>query len=220
MTTARTIITLALEAMNRLAPGETLDADLAAACLRRLNAIADDWSAGRDMMPQDQLVAGVVAGPSLTLAAGAFAAIGIGDEIIQLQADGFPMSPITMQQYQNILLKNQGGRPQVWAWDGLSTVYVYPASAGNTISVMTRAPFASFVDLDSAYTLPSGYQGAFAASLAVAMAPALLGGVTPSLMAAEKKALYNVGNSTVRPAILSADPLACRPGGSILQGFR
>ena len=88
------------------------------------------------------------------------------------------------------------------------------------ISVMTRAPFASFVDLDSAYTLPSGYQGAFAASLAVAMAPALLGGVTPSLMAAEKKALYNVGNSTVRPAILSADPLACRPGGSILQGFR
>lgn len=220
MTTARTIITLALEAMNRLAPGETLDADLAAACLRRLNAIADDWSAGRDMMPQDQLVAGVVAGPSLTLAAGAFATIGIGDEIIQLQADGFPMSPITMQQYQNILLKNQGGRPQVWAWDGLATVYVYPASSGNTISVMTRAPFASFVDLDSAYTLPSGYQGAFAASVAVAMAPALLGGVTPSLMAAEKKALYNVANSTVRPAILSADPLACRPGGSILQGFR
>lgn len=220
MTTARTIITLALEAMNRLSPGETLDADLAAACLRRLNAIADDWSAGRDMMPQDQLVAGVVAGASLTLAAGVFAAIGVGDEIIQLQADGFPMSPITMQQYQNILLKNQGGRPQVWAWDGLSTVYVYPASAGNTISVMTRAPFASFVDLDSAYTLPSGYQGAFAASLAVAMAPALLGGVTPSLMAAEKKALYNVGNSTVRPAILSADPLACRPGGNILQGWR
>lgn len=220
MTTARTIITLALEAMNRLSPGETLDADLGAACLRRLNAIADDWSAGRDMMPQDQLVSGVVAGASLTLAAGAFAAIGIGDEIIQLQADGFPMSPITMQQYQNILLKNQGGRPQVWAWDGLSTVYVYPASAGSTISVMTRAQFASFVDLDSAYTLPSGYQGAFAASLAVAMAPALLGGVTPSLMAAEKKAMYNVGNSTVRPAILSADPLACRPGGSILQGFR
>jgi hypothetical protein len=220
MTTARTIITLALEGMNRLAPGETLDADLAAACLRRLNSIADDWSAGRDMMPQDQLVGGAVAGASLTLGAGAFAAIGAGDEIIQVQADGFPMDPITMQQYQNIQLKDQSGRPQVWAWDGLATVYVYPASAGNTINIMTRAPFASFVDLDTNYTLPSGYQGAFAASLAVGMAPALLGGVPPGLLAAEKKALYNVSNSTVRPAIVSADPLACRPGGSILQGWR
>lgn len=220
MTTARTIITLALEAMNRLAPGETLDADLAAACLRRLNAIADDWSAGRDMMPQDLLTAGVVNGASLTLAAGAFAAIGVGDEIIQVQADGFPMDPITMQQYQNILLKTASGRPQVWAWDGLATVYVYPASNGSTVSVMTRAQFASFVDLDTAYTLPSGYQGAFAASLSVAMAPAVLGGVTPGLLAAEKKALYNVGNSTVRPAIVQATPLSARPAGSILQGFR
>jgi hypothetical protein len=220
MTTARTIISLALEGMNKLSPGETLDADVAAVCMRRLNAIADDWSAGRDMTPQDVISSGAVTGPSLTLAAGAFAAIGIGEEIIQAQADGFPMDPITMQQYQNILLKNQAGRPQVWAWDGLATVFVYPASAGNTISIMTRAPFASFIDLDTAYMLPSGYQGAFAASLAVAMAPALLGGVPQSLLVAEKKALYNVSNSTVRPAILSADPLACRPTGSILQGWR
>jgi hypothetical protein len=220
MTTARTIITLALEAMNRLAPGETLDADLAAACLRRLNAIADDWSAGRDMMPQDQLVAGAVTGASLTLAAGAFAAIGVGDEIIQAQVDGFPIGPITMQQYQNIPLKTQSGRPQVWAFDGLATVYLFPAAAGQTINIMTRVPFASFVDLDTAYAMPSGYQGAFAASLSVAMAPALLGGVTPGLLAAKKEAMYNVGNSNVRPAIISANPLACRPGGSILTGWR
>lgn len=220
MTTARTIITLALEAMNRLAPGEALDADLAAACLRRLNAIADDWSAGRDMMPQDLLVSGAVTGQSLTLAAGPFAAIGVGDEIIQAQADGFPMDKITMQQYQNILNKAQSGRPQVWAWDGLSTVYLHPAPAGNTVNVMARAPFASFVELDTPYTLPSGYQGAFAAALAVAMAPALLGGVPPGLLVAEKKAMYNVSNSGVRPAIISANPLGARPGGSILQGWR
>jgi hypothetical protein len=220
MTTARTIISLALDAMNRLSPGEALDADLAAVCLRRLNAIADDWSAGRDMMPQDLLVAGAVTGPSLTLAAGAFAAIGVGDEIIQAQADGFPMTNITMQQYQNIPNKAQSGRPEVWAYDGLSTVYLYPAPAANTINLMMRVPFASFVDLDTAYTTPSGYQGAFAASLAVALAPSLLGGVTPGLLAAEKKALYNVANSTVRPATIPANPMACRPGGNILQGWR
>jgi hypothetical protein len=220
MATARTIITLALESMNRLSPGETLDADLAAACLRRLNAIADDWSAGRDMTPQDVIASGAVTGASLTLGAGAFAAIGAGEEIISAQADGFPMAPITMQQYNDVRLKNQAGRPEVWAWDGLATVYLYPAASGNTISLMTRAPFASFVDLDTAYTLPSGYQGAFAASLAVAMAPALLGGVSSGLLLAEKKALFNVANANVRPAILTANPLTPRrAGGNILKGW-
>lgn len=220
MTTARTIISLALEAMNKLAPGEVLDPDLAAVCLRRLNAIADDWSAGRDMAPQDVISAGAVSGPSLTLAAAPFAAIGAGEEIISAQVDGFRMKPITMQQYNDIGPKGQSGRPQFYACDGMSTVYLYPAATGNTISLLTRAPFASFVDLDTAYTLPSGYQGAFAAALAVAMAPALLGGVTPGLLQAEKRALFNVRNANVRPATVSANPLSPRACGNILQGWR
>jgi hypothetical protein len=220
MTTARTIISLALEAMNKLSPGEVLDADLASVCLRRLNAIADDWSAGRDMAPQDVIAAGAVNGTSLTLASGAFAAIPAGEEPIGMQADGFPVDPITMQQYNDIQLKTQGGRPEVWAWDGLATVYLYPAATGNTMSILTRAPFSSFADLDTAYTLPAGYQGAFAASLAVAMAPALLGGVPPALLTAEKKALFNVASANVRPAMLSANPLAPRAsGGNILTGW-
>ena len=219
MTTARTIIGLALEAMNRLSPGETLDADLAAACLRRLNAIADDWSAGRDMMPQDRLVSGAVTGASLTLGAGVFAVLTAGAEIIQLQVDdACPMNKITMQQYQGIVQKSQSGQPRLWASDGLATVYLFPAAAGNTVSIMARVPFASFVDLDTEYKMPAGYQGAFAASLAVGMAPALLGGATQSLLLAEKKALYNVSNSTVRPAIISASPITGM-SGSILQGW-
>ena len=220
MTTARTIISLALESMNRLSPGEVLDADLAASCLRRLNAIADDWSAGRDMTPQDVIASGAVTGPSLQLGAGAFAAIAAGEEIISAQSDGYPMSLVTMQQYNDIRLKAQGGRPEVYAHDGLATVYLYPASSGNTISLLTRAPFAIFADLDTAYTLPSGYQGAFAASLAVAMAPALLGGVTPGLAAAKKEALFNVANANVRPAMVSANPLSPRcSSGNILTGW-
>jgi hypothetical protein len=220
MTTARTIITLALEAMNKLAPGEVLDADLAAACMRRLNAIADDWSAGRDMAPQDVIAAGAVNGASITLGAGAFVGIPAGQEIIGAQSDGYPMDPVTMQQYNDIRLKDQGGRPEVYAWDGLATVYLWPASSGSTVSLLTRAPFTSFADLDTGYTLPSGYQGALAASLAVAMAPALLGGVPPGLLAAEKKALFNVANANVRPAMLSANPLAPRGStGNILKGW-
>lgn len=220
MTTARTILSLALESMNRLSPGEALDADLAATCLRRLNSIADDWSAGRDMTPQDVISSGAVNGSGLTLGTGAFAAVAAGEEIISAQADGFRMTSITMQQYNDIRLKNQGGRPEVWAHDGLATVFLYPAATGNTISLLTRAPFARFVDLDTSYTLPSGYEGAFAASLAVAMAPALLGGVTPGLLQAKKQALFNVRNANVRPAIVSANPLS-PPGacGNILKGW-
>lgn len=220
MTTARTIITLALEGMNKLSPGEVLDFDLAAACLRRLNAIADDWSAGRDMAPQDVIATGAVNGTSLLLGAGAFVAIAPGQEIIGAQSDGYPMDLVTMQQYNDIRLKDQAGRPEVYVPDGLATVYLWPAASGNTVSLLTRAPFASFADLDTTYTLPSGYQGAFAASLAVAMAPALLGAATPALLLAEKKALFNVANANVRPAIIAANPLLPRAnGGNILNGW-
>lgn len=219
MTTARTIISLALEAMNKLSPGETLDPDTAAVCLRRLNAIVDDLSAGRDMKPQDVIASGAVTGASLALGAAPFGAIPAGEQIISAQADGFRMTSITMQQYNDIRLKTQGGRPEVYAWDGLATVYLYPAATGNTINLLTRAPFSSFADLDTEYTLPAGYQGAFAASLAVAMAPALLGGVPPGLLQAEKRALFNIRNANVRPAIVSATPLSPRAYGNILNGW-
>lgn len=221
MATARNIITLALEGMNKLSPGETIDADVAAICLRRLNSIADDWSAGRSMMPQDLIVSGAVTGQSLTLATGLFAAISAGDEIIAGQADGYAMAPITMEQYNNILNKTATGRPECFAHDGLSTVYLYPASVGNTVNLLVRKAFTVFADLDTVYTMPSGYEGAFAATLSVALAPSLLGGVPPALAKAKKEAMYNVQGANVRPAMISASPL--RPGyctGNVLQGWR
>lgn len=218
MATARNIITLGLESMNRLAPGEALDADLAAACLRRLNSIADDWSNGRDMMPQEQTVSGSVTGASLTLGAGSFANVAPGDEILSVTADNYRTSPITYKQYQDIFDKTITSRPTLWAHDGLSTVYLYPTASSNTIAVSTRKPFTVFADLDTAYTMPAGYEGAFAASLAVAMAPALLGKVSADLMARKREAMFNVQGANIRPAILNANPLRRRWVGSILTG--
>ena len=221
MPTARTIITLALEGMNKLSPGETVDPDVAAVCLRRLNAIVDDWSAGREMMPQDLIVSAAVTGQSLTIGSGAFAAVGVGDEIISAQADGYAMTPITMQQYNNILTKAQAGRPDFFAADGLSTVYLYPAAAGHTLNLLVRKAFTVFADLDTAYTMPSGYQGAFSATLAVALAPSLLGGIPPALEKARREAMFNVASGNVRPAMLGSGPtLSGGALGNILQGWR
>lgn len=219
MATARNICTLALESMNKLSPGEALDGDLTAVCLRRLNSIADDWSAGRDMMFQDQIVSGSVTGTFLTLGAGSFAAITAGDEILTMTADNYPMGPITIQQYARIYDKTSTGRPQSWVSDGLSTVFLYPAASANTIAITARKPFAAFADLDTVYTMPAGYEGAFAASLAVALAPALLGKVSPDLIAKERRALFNIAGGAIRPAIVDANPLSRRRcGGNILNG--
>jgi len=218
MTTARNIMTLALESMNRLSPGEALDADIAAVLLRRLNTIADSWSSGRETMFRDVLTTGAVTGTSFTLGAGAFA--GVAGEVLLIQSDSLPTDPITINQYNNIILKTQTGRPEVWAFDGLNTVYLYPAALGHTLSVLTRQAFESFADLDTVYAMPAGYEAAFAATLAVAMAPALIGKVTPDLAAAERKAMMSIQNANVRPAMLLADPLRANfRSGSILQGF-
>lgn len=219
MATARNILTLALESMNRLSPGEALDADLAAACLRRLNSIADDWSAGREMMPQDQIVSATVSGASITLGAGSWASIAPGDEILAIQADTVPMDPITIQQYNAIPVKTTTGRPYAWCPDGLSTVYLYPVAVANVLSIVTRKAFTAFADLDTAYTMPAGYEGAFAASLAVAMAPALLGKVTQDLKDNKKAALFNIIGSNIRPAIVNASPLRRWMAGTILTGW-
>lgn len=220
MATARNIITLALESMNRLAPGEAIDADLAASCLRRLNSINDDWGAGRAGVPQDQIIVATVSGVSFSLGTGSFAAISAGDEIISMMANTTPMSPITIQQYNEIPVKTTAGVPQFWAQDGLSTVFLYPAAASSVLSIVTRKPFASFADLDTVYLMPSGYEGAFAACLAVAMAPALIGKVTVDLMGFKREAMYNIQGGAVKPAIVSANPMMGGIGSNILSGFR
>lgn len=219
MTTARTIISLALEAMNRLSPGETVDADLAATCLRRLNAIADDWSAIPGRMPQQHIVSGSASGTTLTLGQGAFAAVSAGAGVAQLQADDFPMTPITMAQYNNITDKLSAGRPDLWAFDGLGTIYLYPAASGNTVHILSRKAFSQFADLDTDYLLPAGYRGAFSAALAVAMAPSLLGEVPGGLVMAESRALHHIQSANIDPAIISASPLTPNCAGSILQGW-
>lgn len=221
MTTARLIIQLAYDSMSGIGETETISAAAFTIALRRLNNITDDWSSGRDMMFQDVITSGAVTGTSLSLTTGAFATVGLAQEISTMNCDGYPMEPITMQQYNNIYLKTQPGRPQVWVQDGAGTVYLYPAATGNTINMVTRQAMVQFADLDTAYAMPSGYQGALSATLAVQIAPAVIGKVTQELINMERKAMFNIQNSTVRPAILSANPLAKRNfGGTILQGFR
>lgn len=220
MTTARQIVQLALEGMNRLSPGEVIDADLAAIALRQLNAIADQMSAGRADLFKDLLVSGPATGAALTIGTGAFLSVSPGQEIQGMTADGYRMTSITFEQYRDIKDKSVAGRPINYAYDGAETIYLYPQATGNTMAVQSRADLQQFADLDTSYTLPSGYLMAFSTSLQVSLAPTLLGGVPASIERANMKAMMGIEGANIRPLMLGGDPInRARPTGGILNGF-
>jgi hypothetical protein len=202
MTTALAIITDAYERLNRLSPGEVLSADDAAFGLRRLNLLVDELAAQPAFLFRGVLTSAPQSGP-ITLGVGAWAAINPGDEIVSATANNLALSPITMQQYNELYRPDVTGTPTCWAQDGLGTVYLWPVPTGQTIKLMTRATVAAFADLTSDYTLVDGWVNALGASLAVRLAPTLLGGLPPELVRAESRAMGVVRR--YQPAILNVD---------------
>jgi hypothetical protein len=202
MTTALAIITDAYERLNRLSPGEVLSADDAAFGLRRLNLLVDELAAQPAFLFRAILTSAPQSGP-ITLGVGAWAAISPGDEIVSATANNLALSPITLQQYNELYQPNVTGTPTCWAQDGMGTVYLWPVPTGQTVKLMTRATVAAFADLTSDYTLVDGWTNALGASLAVRLAPTLLGGMPPELVRAESRAMGVVRR--YQPAILNVD---------------
>jgi hypothetical protein len=187
MTTAISIITDTYERLNRLYPGETLGPDESAVGFRRLNLLVDELSAEQQFLYRDVLTSAVQTG-NITLGAGSWAAIAPGAEIISMTADGRPMTPITMQQYNELLTPRPTGVPNVWAHDGLSTVYLDPSPTGQALKLQTRIGVSAFADQTTDYTMPPGYKSALGALLAVQLAPSILGRMPPELIRAETAA--------------------------------
>lgn len=209
MTTARTIVGGALTFwLNRLSPGETLDADVAATCLTALNDITDEINGGESLLFREVRIPGVCNGVSGTLGT-TWAGIGSGNDIlgatVSYQAGmEIPISSITMGQYQDIAQKATVSIPQFYCHDGASTVYLWPAAAGQTITLLTRQSFANFADLDTDYSMPSGFQSGLTAMLAERMASVLLGGIPPAVAKAANGARMRLQAQTSNPEILNA----------------
>lgn len=243
---AREIIQDALERINKLSPGEPLGADLLAFCFRRLNLLVDEMSAQMQFLQRDVLVSSIQSG-SITLGEdstvistgdvyadsyadgysgdgssssgtdGSWSAVAPGSKIISMTADGVPMSPITVEQYNGLYSPTQTGLPRVYAQDGLSTVYLYPVPAGSSISLQMRVGVTEFADYETVYIAAPGYKAALGAALAVRIAPTLLGSIPPTLLRAETRCLAAIARTV--PAIVNVGSYAggsCR--SSILYG--
>ena len=187
------IIQDAYERCNRLSPGEVLSADDAAFGLRRLNLLVDELSASDLFLYKTSLTSAPQTG-SIVLGADPWSAINPGDLIVTAQADNITLAPITMQQYAGIYAPATVGMPQLYAMDGLRTVYLWPIPNGQTIKLQTRNTAAQFADQLTDYTLPNGWRAALGAGLAVRIAPNILGKLPPELLRAERQCMASVAN--------------------------
>ncbi len=218
MTTALTIITSAYARCNRLSPGETLNADDAAFGFLRLNEFVDELSAQNQFSFHGVITSAAQTG-NVTLGAGSWAAIAPGTEIISATASNIPMSPITLRQYNELYKPADTSVPVVWAFDGLSTVFMYPTPSGQTVSLQTRTTVTQFADLTTDYVLPAGWLAALGAGLAVRIAPNILGQVPASLIRAEAKCMGAVDGYEFAAVDVDSFAQAFPTAGSILRGY-
>lgn len=188
---ATEIITDAFERLNRLSPGETLNADDLAFGLRRLNLLVDEWSAKAPFLYKSVLTSAAQTG-HITLGAGDWAAIPVGSQIVSMSVDGLPINPLSMQRYNGLYEPTTTGAPDVYAHDGYATVYLYPVATGQTIQIQTRVGASIFADATTDYTVPQGYENALGAALAVRCAPAILGRLPIELVRDEKSATVSL----------------------------
>jgi hypothetical protein len=213
------VIQDAYERLNRLSPGETLNADDAAFGFRRLNLLVDAWSARQEFLYKSVLTSAAQTG-NITLAAGSWAAIPAGADILSINVDGADITKMTMLQYSGLYSPTATGSPVLWAHDGLSTVYLSPVATGQTIQILTRTGVATFADQTTTYTATPGYQDALGAALAVRLAPTVLGKLPGELVRAERAAMMGVMSFT--PAVLDVYGYtdSAQQTGTIANGYQ
>jgi hypothetical protein len=207
MTTARQIIEGALGfGLNRLSPGETLDADTAATCLVALNNIADAMNGGGSFLFREILTTSSAISTATGTIGSTWAGLSPGVEILgATYNDGSQddeMHAMTMAQYAAIADKTIASEPSNYAHDGYATVYFYPVPTGQTVTVRTKQVVSDFADLDTDYGMPKGYKSHLADMLAERMAPSLIGSIPAPVARAAAMARSALQAQASNPAIL------------------
>lgn len=224
MTTARSIIAGALtHHLNRLSPGEALDADVASVALDALNFIADEWNGQKSFLFREVLTPSTAISAASGSLGTTWVGLASGDEILGATVAysatlDVPLQPLTMQQYAEISIKSLTTYPAYYAHDGASTVYFYPVPTGQTVTLRTKQVVSDFADLDTDYTMPKGYKAALAAVLAEKLSPAMLGGISPAVAVAAKSARSRIAGQSINPAIIGGQPYA-GPVARIRRGY-
>lgn len=181
MSTASQLISDTLQDIGALATGQTMSADDADVCLRRLNMILETWSNSRLMFP-------VLSEVSVTLTGAASYTIGpsgadvtaarpikvMHATVVDSGGIESPIAILTRAQWDAIGLKAVDGGPPGWIWyeaaNTTGRVYVYPKANSGTLKLDVLSLLTSFA-LDDEVTLPPGYESALRYTLGVDVCP-------------------------------------------------
>lgn len=210
--TARTLLQDALQDCGVLDPIETIGAEQADHGLRALNRIIDQWKADSLFVHASTDVSATFSGA--TAAVGASLTVNTDAPIRFLPGcyyvkgtESYPLTELTQQQYSDIGNKSSAGDPYAFYFDrkipGTVTVYPVPSSA-ITYHFQVLSKLSAFADLDTAYSLPDGYQAALHYTLCERLPTAYNLPIDPANAAAARNARALIRRNNIRVPILGA----------------
>lgn len=177
MTTARTIVSNALQRLGINAAGETPSAEDAALCFELLNTMLDGWATESMFAHAQAWVVFALPANTTTRTIGPGAQVDVARPIrveegsfCRFSNIDYPLTPIGAEKYGDIGLKTITG-----AWPAFvhyqptvptGTLNFWPATSGDvTVHLNTQVIVSQFANLDQDYTLPPGVKRAIELSL-------------------------------------------------------
>jgi len=228
VTTARDLITLALQDAGITGQGLSPGATDINNGLTRLNDMISQWQRNRwliwHLVPTDLAMTGAT-----------FYTIGTGGNFNVARPDrleaariiqnnppspndvGWPMELVqSMEAYNNIRLQHLGSFPRFVFYDAdfpLGKVYFWPLpSSLYTGRVITKAVLQTFANLSTVYNMPEEYKEAIRFNLEVRFCRAYKLPVTPELKMAAAASLNIIRNANAQIPILQVPNELVRPG--------
>ena len=169
---ARKLILASLRLIGVVPAGEAAEAQEVADALEALNMLLASASANKLLIPYEKT-------QTLTLSAArtllSERPLRINQMTIKAGDVDYPVSEISMEEYNDISVKGTAGRPTYFAWDKVyptSSVYIYPTPDVPYVATLRRwDALTSISDLDDEIDLPGEYLRALKYHLAIEISP-------------------------------------------------
>jgi hypothetical protein len=220
--TGRDLITASLRKIGAVAPGESISASEATDGLAELNRMLSTWStesllvytetqeAAFTLTPGDGTVTLGTSGDITTRP------VKVTRAAIRDGSIDYPMDILTSGQYAGISNKSQTGIPRALFDDGgypQRTLYLYPVpSEAKSLLLFTLRPLTAIASLDTAVSLPPGYEDALVYNLAIRLATEYGRPISQEVGVTANDSKAAIQRANYRPSLLGVDP-ALLPAG-------
>lgn len=230
--TGRDLISASLRLIGALAPGESLAASEATDGLASLNRMIDSWST------EGLIIHAVTAETAFALTASvATVTMGTSGNIttrpmsiesafIRDGSTDYPLRILTHTEYAAIVDKTvQSDYPTALYDDGAfpqRTLTLYPVpSAAHSIVLFTKRALTQIATLDTAISLPPGYDEALVYNLSIRLGPEYGKPLSAEVVGIAQESKASIKRANIKPLYMKPDAIPAGGGGgsfNILSG--